>query len=140
MNQQSLKILWLTTQSNQFIAGASTGAVVLDLAAGDGVTTNAWTFANVGRREMKLFVWPGVTSQAANCTSGRHVLLSATTGTSVTWTPVANTTITYTDVTAGPPNPVHFYTNDRYVRLYNTLGALTTMTIVAGIMVEQRGS
>ena len=139
MNQASLKILWLTTQSNQFLAGASTGGVI-DLVAGDGVTTNAWTFANVGRREMKFFVWPGVTSQAGNCTSGRHVLLSCSTGAGGTWSPVVGTTVTYTDVTAGPPNPVHFYTNDRYVRLYNTVGALTTLTIVAGIMVEQRGS
>ncbi len=139
MNQRTLKILWFTTQSNQFVAGWNTSTYVVDLARGDGVTTNAWSFANVGRREMKLFIWPGVTSQAALCTSGIAVMYTGTTGTAVN-TLAAGTTVTWTDVTAGPPQPIHFYTNDRYAELHFCVGANTTQTVVAGVMVEQRAS
>jgi hypothetical protein len=78
---------------------------------------------------------------AALCTSNWANLQSCSTGAGTgAWAPVANSTIGATDVTAGPPGQIHFYTNDRFVRLHQCVGANTTMTIVAGIMVEQRAS
>ena len=139
MNQRTLEVLWFTTQSNQYVAGWSTAPNVIDLTAGAGVTTSTWTYANVGRREMKFFLWPGVTSQAALCTSGIAILRSGTTGTAAS-TLIAGTTVTWSNVTAGVPAPIHFFTNDRYVALHFCVGANTTNTIVAGVMVEQRAS
>jgi hypothetical protein len=54
MNQRTLKVLWLTTGGERITTGATTHSTILDLSQ-DVVTTGAWTYANIGRREIKVF-------------------------------------------------------------------------------------
>jgi hypothetical protein len=139
MNQRTLAILWLANAASTGSAGWTTGYGV-DLAAGDGITTSTWTYANVGRREMKLFGYVvGTVGSGAAVTSVQGFLQSSSTGVAgTTWATVANSTFTAT--TYGPTNPIHVYTNDRYVRVHQIIGCLTTAALVSGIMVEQRAS
>ena len=158
MNQRTLEVLNLTTALN-FLAGAATTGASLDLAQ-DNVTTSTWTYANVGRREMKLggfvaFI-PTAAAVTPNCTNFFGLLQSGSTGAAAgTWNWIANSTFGVPAVTAGTMifsaatgggmynvTPIHFMTNDRYVRaVYNVQGATTCQVAPAFfVMVEQRAS
>ena len=139
MNQRSLVLVPLTTNGVNTTAGFTTHAPV-DLNQ-DNVTTNAWTFANIGRREMKLMVTvaPGTTGLGA-LTSFTAMIQSCTTGAAAgTWSTITSSQIALTTYGYGVS---HFVSNDRYVRLHTSVGGATTAYtyVSAGVLEEQRGS
>jgi hypothetical protein len=141
MNQRTLKVLPLTTSGGHLITNANfIPGLVVDLAQ-DNVTTGAWTYANVGRREMKMvaFVQKGpIGTTAADMSTYNVWVQSATTGafTGTLTTEAGPATCS----TYGPTNELHFVTNNRYIRLlHNSVGA-TSCTVSALLLVEQRAS
>ena len=146
MNQRTLQVVWLTTNGNVYAGGATTSESY-DLVANT-ATTQGWTYGQVGRREMKLsgFV-VSVFTGTMNCTGFWGYLISGSTGAAAgTWNLVPNSTFmvgtTNALTTGGAITPIHFYTNDRYLRaIYNVTGA-TTASIDPDLftLVEQRAS
>ena len=141
MNQRTLKLLSLTTGGGHFLTAAAwIPGLVVDLAS-DTATTSAWTFANVGRREMKVQAafQPGVFGTTAFTTAAYNAWVQTATTGAFTGTltteagPISATTF-------GPTNELHFVTNNRYMRLLHNCAADASCTVVAYAMVEQRAS
>ena len=151
MNQRTLKVLTVTTGA-RFTGALATGSS-FDLAQ-DNTTTNAWTFANIGRREMKLSgYFVNAFTGTSNCTAATGWLIGSTTGAIAgTWAPIANSTFGGTvtndasNFTTGggffPIAETHFSTNLRYVRpVLNVEGATTaSVSLALFVLEEQRAS
>lgn len=150
MNQRTIKVLNISTGA-QYTGALLTGGV-FDLAV-DTVTTGAWAYANVGRREMKFGGYlVNAFTGTSNVTAATGWLLSATSGGATAWTPVANSTwggnVTNNAgnfTTAGgfwPIPEMHFYTNDRYIRPVINIQGATTASVSAAlfVLIEQRAS
>jgi hypothetical protein len=138
MNQRTLKVLPLTTGGGHLITNANwIPGLVVDLNQ-DNVTTNAWTYANIGRREMKVLGWVGAAHTAGGLSTYNLWVQSATTGafTGTLTTEAGPATAT----TYGPTNELHFVTNNRYIRLLHNVAAATSQTVAAFVLVEQRAS
>jgi hypothetical protein len=141
MNQRTLKVLSLTTGGGHITTGFVSGLVV-DLVAGDGVTTNAWTFANVGRREIKFwgFVHPGATGTTVGAMASYTAYLQTSTTGAFTAGTITTNSASITCTTFGPTNEGHFYTNDRYLRPLHNCLSITSCGVVLMALVEQRAS
>jgi hypothetical protein len=141
MNQRTLKVLSLTTAGGHLITNAAwVPGLVVDLNQ-DNVTTNAWSYANIGRREIKVvaFIQKGPIGTTATDMSTYNLWVqSATTGafTGTLTTEAGPATAT----TYGPTNELHFVTNNRYIRLLHNAASPTSCTISALCLVEQRAS
>jgi hypothetical protein len=142
MNQRTLTVLSLTTSGGHLITNAAwVPGLVVDLAAGDGVTTSTWTYANIGRREMKVvaFIQKGpIGTTAVDMSTYNAWVQTATTGafTGTLTTEAGPMTAT----TYGPTNELHFQTNNRYMRLLHNAATPTSCTISALCLIEQRAS
>ena len=138
MNQRTLKVLYLSTGGGHMLTNAAlVPGLIVDINQ-DNVTTNAWTYANIGRREMKVFGWVGPAHTGGQLSTYNAWVQSATTG-AFTGTlttecgPIVATTY-------GPTSELHFATNNRYIRvLHNSAGASSSTPIVM-LLVEQRAS
>lgn len=115
--------------------------LVVDLAAGDGVTTSTWTYANVGRREFKVFgyISPGfVGSTAGAMSTYTGFVQTATTGAFTGTLTTASGTFSCT--TYGPTSELHVYTNDRYARVLHNFAGITSGSAAVFALLEQRAS
>ena len=140
MNQRTLRVLQLTTGGQHITTGFVPGAA-LDLAA-DNVTTQGWTFANVGRREMKFwaFVAPGQVGSTVGAMASYNLFLQTSSTGAFSAGTITTNSASVVATTFGPTNEGHFYTNDRYVRALHNCVSITSCTVVATVLVEQRAS
>lgn len=135
MNQRSLTIVGLTT-GGPVTTGAATHGV-FDISQNT-ATTQGWTYASIGRREMKLLaaIANNGTTAAQTMTQYTVSLFGSTVSTGASATFLVATTAT----TWGGAAEAHFTSNFRYAYIISNYSGVTTGGPSVGVMVEQRAA